>query len=260
MTDLELATLNEEGFIPGPFESLPLFEARVAKTKEVLKEKNSLPSSHWDWAKRRLDSLFGFDPQSLSVFYSNEQLSLWQGAACWIDEMNVPILQLKNGFKKGTYLKIYSRDEVLAHEAVHAARAAFNEEENEEFFAYATSGVRWRCLFGPMIRRSWEPWIGLGFLSVGLISPWALLGAAGWIGGGFFRLCRQHLRLSQASNILLETLQDKKNVRSLLFRLTDKEIRDLSSGIWPKDDGTLRWRLIRFVYLKKTAADEFKIL
>lgn len=256
MTDLELAALNESGFIPGPFETVIAFEARIERTKKLLDEKNSVPPAHWDWANGRLDSLFGFHPQSLPAFYSNDHLSIWQGAACWIDEGGVPLLQLRNGFKKGSYLRIYSREEVLAHEACHAARAAFDEEENEEFFAYATAGVRWRSVLGPMIRRSWEPWVGLGLFGLGILSPWALLGASGWIGAGFFRLCRQHLRLSQASWFLLGTLKDKKLVRSLLFRLTDKEIRGLSNGIWPIDDGTLRWRLIQYVYLDKVSSSK----
>ncbi len=249
MTDLELLALNEAGFIPGPSESLAQFEQRIATTRAFLAESNLLPAAHWDWAKGRLEHLFGFQPQSLAAFYSNDNLTVWQGAACWIDERNVPKLQLRNGFKTGRYLKIYSREEVLAHEAAHAARAAFNEEENEEFFAYATAGVKWRSVLGPLIRRAWEPWVALGLLCGGIFVPGVLLGAAGWIGAGFFRLCRQHWRLSQASLVLLGTLKDKVKVRSLLFRLTDKEIRDLSEGIWPKDDGSLRWRLIQLAYL-----------
>ena len=248
MTDLELITLNEMGFIPGPAESLLQFEERVAKIGKTMTAANTMPRALFDWARSRLSDLFGFEPQSLPVFYSNKNLSIWQGAACWIDEGAVPILQLRNGFMKGTYLKIYSREEVLAHEAVHAARAAFNEEENEEFFAYASSNLKWRSVLGPIIRKPWEPWIALGLFAGGIFSAWAYLPLAMWLGAGFFRLCRQHLRLSRASSVLFEQLKDKKNVRALLFRLTDKEIYDLSRGIWPQPDATLRWRLIQLAY------------
>jgi hypothetical protein len=254
MTDSELLALNETGFIPGPKETVEVFEKRVAKTRAALEPK-MLPQAHWHWPKERLKNLFDFDPQSLPVFYSNENLTFWQGAACWIDDGDVPILQLRNGFKKGTYLKIYSREEVLAHEAVHAARAAFDEEENEEFFAYASTSVRWRSVLGPLLKRPWEAWVTLILFSATSFFLWSLPVSIAWVGTGFCRLCRQHHRLSQASLVLLGKLKDQKIVRAVLFRLTDREIRDLANGIWPQPDETLRWRLLELAYFKGTLSN-----
>ena len=248
MTDSELLSLNQLGFIPGPLESEEAFTARVAKIKASIVELNALPRSQWDWAKERLQNLFGFDPQCLPVFYSNKNLAIWQGAACWIDEDNIPILQFRNGFKKGRYLKIYSREEVLAHEAIHAARSAFDEEENEEFFAYASSAVKWRSILGPLLKRPWEAWVAMILVACGVFFWWATLLAATWIGMGFWRLCRQHLRLSRAALFLQSKFKQSKVVRSVLFRLTDREIRGLEAGIWPEGDESLRWRVIRLAY------------
>jgi hypothetical protein len=166
MTDEELISLNEFGFIPGPGELESDFISRVSKTKASMEKLNTLPRSQWVWAKERVSHLFDFDPQCLPVFYSNKNLSVWQGAACWIDEGNIPLLQLRNGFKKGNYLRLYSREEVLAHEAIHAARAAFNEEESEEFFAYGSSSVKWRSVLGPILKKPYEAWILMALLTI----------------------------------------------------------------------------------------------
>lgn len=249
MTDLQLLELNQHGFIPGPLETESQFLTRVKQTQKAMEETGQLPRAHWDWAKSRLNQLFAFEPESLPVFYSNKKLACWHGAACWISDHNIPVLQLRTGFKKGHYLKIYSREEILAHEAVHAARVAFEEPENEEFFAYASTSVKWRAVLGPLIRNSWEPWILLSLFAIGLLFWWSLFVAILLLGFGFFRLARQHWRLARASSFVLKKFKDAKKVRAFLFRLTDAEIQELSEQIWPQDDGTLRWRLIQLAYI-----------
>jgi len=248
MTDEELLDFNSQGFIPGPEESEAAFIQRIENIKFAYTEQESIPPAHWEWGRLRVKELFHFEPVSLKAYYSNKRLAPWQGAACWISENRVCQLQLREGFRKGSYLKFYSRGEILAHESVHAARAAFEEPENEEFFAYATAEYRWRRIFGPIFQRIWEPWLLLIGLILGLF--WKI----GWVFvtilmiGGFGRLIRRHLRLSKAFKNLMRRVKDVKKARAILFRLTDREIQELSRGIWIDGDTTLRWRLIRLYF------------
>lgn len=242
MEDSTLLFYNSRGYIPGPDESEEEFLLRI--------QKNSNKSSALDsreWTALHLKEIFDFIPASIDVFYSNKNLAPWEGAACWMDEGFVS-LQLREGFKKGKFLW-YSKEEVLAHEAVHAARAAFQEEENEEFFAYLTSTKKWRRVLGPILKRPFEAWVWLIFCFLGMFwSPFLWI-ATFLVGFAFYRLIRQHFRLRKAGNFLMKKIQDAKKVRALLLRLTDKEIRTLARSQWIEKDSSLRWRLIELAYL-----------
>jgi len=241
MTDQELLDFNAHGFIPGPNESEEAFLGRV----EQIKGKEALPKAHWEWPRLQLKELFDFEPDSLSAYYSNKKLAPWQGAVCWIGEDNVPTLQLREGFKKGSYLKLYSRGEILAHESAHAARSAFDEPKFEEFFAYATAPRKWIRVLGPLFQRSWEPWILLITLASGFFFEFGWLLTAGWLLAAFLRLICGHICLSNAFAQIMGKVKDIKKARSVLFRLTDEEIKQLSKGKWSEGDQTLRWRLIK---------------
>jgi hypothetical protein len=244
MTDEELIALNKRGFIPGPSETEELFRSRIEQKKEPFSR------VHLEWTKEQLQELFDFAPDSLDVFYSNENLAVWQGAACWIEEGRAN-LQLREGFRKGSYLGLYSRDEVLAHEAVHAARVMFEEPENEEFFAYASSPKRWRATLGPIVKRPWEIWVWIGMLAGGMFWSAGFFLAACWSFMGLWRLIRQHMRRNSAANTLMKKLQSPKAARAVLFRMTDQEIRTLARGKWVEGDESLRWRLIRAAYFSR---------
>jgi len=240
MTDDELIAWNRRGFIPGPEESEESFRARTSHTV------NTIPHEHLQWPQEQLEEVFDFKPMSLDVVYSNKGLSLWEGAACWIDNGQAH-LQLRESFRKGSYLG-YRREEVLAHEAVHAARLMFHEPQNEEFFAYATAPKRWRQVLGPLVRRPWEPWLFLTTFALGMFFEWALVGAVCVLTAGFWRLIAQHRRRNRAAQTLMKTLHHPKTVRAVLFRMTDAEIRTLAKGRMPPADNTLRWQLLRAAY------------
>jgi len=253
MTDRELLALDKIGFIPGPGENEETFLARVAKSKEQFKKGDWIPEAHWDWVREYLDEMVHVKPLYICAFYSNRSLAPWQGAAAWIDGRVLNSIQLRTGLKKGTYLGIYSREEILAHEAVHAARSGFNENRYEEFFAYMTSEKKWRRVLGPILQRPWEAWPFLFFAMVGVIWPAAYLGAAIWSALGFFRLIKQHWRLKTAGARIVELTGDARRARAVLFRLTDEEIYQFSKGMdidfYARNQSCLRWRIIRD-YLK----------
>lgn len=251
MTDGDLLALNNQGFIPGPGEEEGPFLARIANVKENFQKGDWIPPAHWDWVREYLGQIFDVKPLYICAFYSNRSLAPWQGAASWIEGRTLSSIQLREGLRKGSYLGIYRREEILAHEAVHAARSGFDEDRCEEFFAYMTSEKRWRRILGPILQRPWEIWPFFIFSIGGAVFPICYLGAAVWSGLGFCRLIGQHRRLNRAAGNLLAQIGDVGKARAVLFRLTDDEISRFSKGekIEKVGQDDLRWRLIRLAYL-----------
>jgi hypothetical protein len=252
MTDEELLALNQKGFLPGPGESEEDFRQRVEEVKKSFfaSGEQSIPYSHWDWARIHLREVYDFMPDCLPAFYSDKGLMPWQGAASWIDGGRIASIQLRESLRKGHYLGLYKREEILVHEVVHAARSAFKEDRFEEFFAYATSESRFRRVLGPIVRRPWEVWPFLACCFAGAFFPAAFLGAGLWAALGFARLARGHWILQKAGEKLAEVTDDARIARAVLLRLSDSEIEKVGRGE-TVGDASLRWRLIRLAYWKK---------
>ncbi len=217
-TDQELLNLNARGLIPGPQESEQEFLQRLKKLEAVSVEGTPLSQTDWEEALAVLEPLYGVRPDWIKAYYSNRKLPFWQAAATWIEE-SIPSIQLKTPFQTGSYYKLYSRKEVLAHEAVHAARTAFNEPRFEEIFAYRTSTSFLPRWIGPLFRRSWESYalmILLPLLATPLFSLPLLA-----IALGSLRLAHAHWHLYCCAK-RLKLLVD--NPDAVLLRLTDREI------------------------------------
>jgi hypothetical protein len=199
----------QRGLIPGPEESEEAFLKRASQAE---------PLSHSEWSG--LPSLFGFAIDWVPISYSNHKIAWWEGAATWISEDQLPSIQLRTNFQKGSFLG-YSRSEVLSHEAIHAARMRFEEPQFEEVLAYATAPQPWKRFFGPLFSRTWEPfvlmlavllgawWPVVPVLMIGLSLGWLIYRQ--WI---FKRCCR------------------KLSLPAVLC-LTDVEMRKLA---WMSDD------------------------
>ena len=209
------------------------------------------PKAHWDWVRLHLKEIFDFEPDCLPTFYSNRFLMPWQGAATWIEERKVVSLQLRESFRQGTFWG-YNRDEILAHEAVHAARSAFDEPKFEEFFAFMVSEKWWRRALGPIIQRPWEVWPFIVGVFLGLFFPAIHLITAFWVGMGSWRLMKVHYKMKRASRAIMKFIKDPKRVRAVLFRLTDREIElfshDKNIFVYAEKQHCLRWKLIRLAY------------
>ncbi len=259
MTDSELLTLDKNGFIPGPNEEEKAFLARVASAKKKFEEGGWIPESHWDWVRNFLDELFNVKPLYICAFYSDRKLAPWQGAAAWIEGRKLDSVQLRRALKKGAYLRIYRREEVLAHEAVHAVRCGFDESRFEEFFAYMSSEKKVRRVLGPIVRRPWEIWPFLIALLGGIFFPLFYWVGSIWLALGFVRLIRNHLILNRAGKQVLKEVGDLKKMRSILLRLTDDEIEKFAKGdkflTYAEKQSCLRWRVIqmRFLWQKKSS-------
>lgn len=245
--------LAKEGFIPGPKESEEAFIERAEMTKKEAIEKK-IPFSHLDWPKETLKELFDINPSFLPIFYSNHSLFFWQGAASWVGENGEILIQMRKGFQKGSYFG-YSRDELIAHEAVHAARCAFDEPQFEEFFAYFTSEKWWRKILGPMIQRPWEVWPLWFFCSLSFFSSWAAFFVSCWVGLGAIRWVRNFWTLRSAFLQILKEVKEEKVARAILVRLTDEEITLFAKGqnvvAYGAEKKELRWQLLQFFYLRR---------
>lgn len=195
---------KRRGLIPGPNELETDFLDRV---------QSSLSQGDvemWREAHQITQRCFGFSLDWVPVYFSNQKLPFWEGAATWIDKQ--PSIQLRKGFLKGSYLG-YKRAEVLAHESVHGARCKFEEPEFEEILAYQTSSNKLRRFVGPAFQKPWESLVFV--LSVGIASfgqYWLGAILSGYVGLRLY-LSQRKLRLCL-----------KKLPLSLILCLTDQEI------------------------------------
>lgn len=248
-----LAELSQSGFFPGPKETQASFLLRVEKEKKRYEALFSerIPASDWEWAKAHLMEIFDFRPECVAAIYSNHSLMPWQAAAVWIEQTGATKVQLRTSLRKGSmFWGLYEREEILAHEAVHAARAAFSEDRWEEFFAFMTSRSKWRRVIGPILQKPWEVWPFLISCFIGLVSPFGYLVAAIWAFAGFVRLAASHKILKQAAGHLSNRVKDPRKVRAVLVRLSGAEILALSRGQVIGDD-SFRWNMIRKTYFSE---------
>ncbi len=221
------------GFWRGPQENEQDFEKRVfallARSQNFGEHHPHILS-----ANQILQEVFNFTYPPDYIYFSNEGLSFWEGAALWIEESNqitMPLVQLRKSFRCGSFLG-YTTAEVLAHELVHAARIAFNDPKYEEMIAYKTASRRWRAYFGPMFESYQET---VWFLVIGALSLSISLFFFPVIFLPFlmtfiyvYRLIKKHLQFERAQNKLTPFLKGSRQELALMARLSDKEIDYLS--------------------------------
>ena len=197
----------------------------------------------WQGANLKTEALYGFSIDGAPVVYSNQGLHFWEGAAVWTGGDKPPRLQLKRGFQKGKW-GIYSRDEVLAHEAVHLARMCFDEPRFEELLAYRVSESRFRRYWGPLFRRPSEVWFFLGALVIGFWGTLFLHGAFWGVPLIPVLFCGVKLVRDQRC---LERCIEKVGPKVAIC-LKDEEIEAVAGletvAAYLSDDGTLRRRLL----------------
>ena len=289
MNNEKLIALNQAGFIPGPEETEEKFIERVKLAGQFFKDKEQFlknvqitppfplndkvtkPLRHW--SRSQLIRRFDITPDFLHVYFHDQGLTFFQGAVTWLleldNEITLPLLQFRKGLKKGRYLGLYSFDEILAHETVHAARSAFNEKIFEEHFAYLTSSSFLRRIFGPIIKNTWEiivlfvlfifvfTFAFFPFSSLlSYLGNFSFFGLLGYASLGFFRLFKNRLFFVLALKKLKKILRSKDKALHVMFRLTDKEIfkfavktkeKILSYAVTQKER-SLRWQVIYLAY------------
>lgn len=164
-----LEQLFWKGLIPGPNEGEEAFWRRISQVEHH----ETLAIGEIDLSRHSKSSLFEYrgrfmSPDWVSLIYSDRGLRLWEGGCSWIDAQGVSI-QLRRAFATHTHLYgLYSKQELLAHEGVHAVRLQFSEPLFEEIIAYRTAPSTWRRLLGPLFR---SPKESLLFVAICVIVP-----------------------------------------------------------------------------------------
>ncbi|ANH78571.1 hypothetical protein [Candidatus Chlamydia sanziniae] len=250
--DEDLIKLNKQGLIAGPDEEKFSFFLRV----------NSIialgPDSPAVFPKR-LQQLFDIFPMHLEILYSNEGMDVWEAGCTWILQNRVVIQLRKHLHNASRWLGMYSKNEILAHEAIHAARMKFYEPIFEEVLAYQTSSWAFRRFWGPLFRSPSESYCLFFFLILGTgIALWyPLFGCTCIVIPPLYFVMRLFIVQSYFHRAM-------KKIRRMLgitplwvmLRLTDKEIKMFAREPIPVLENyatkrrldNLRWRQIYLSY------------
>lgn len=240
------------GLIPGPTETAEQFEKRANRC--VIQKEVDLQ------ALNRVEALFGVRPEWIEVESNRRGLMPWEPAATWVEESESGEIAYRIQVHPRAW---YPKEEVIAHEMVHAMRMAFSERQFEEVLAYQTSRSGLRRYLGPLFANPAEtkilllllflPWIGvvvdlfwtLGFAAELMI--WIPIAALTFL---FSRLvCIQ--RTFAKCLLQIEKVTGGSPLRMALW-LTDAEIRlfsrstlqEISSYIDSQRISSLRWQMM----------------
>ena len=225
----ELINWNQQGLIPGPQESEADFLERACKAKVGVLELQP--------ALEKTRSYFDVSPSWIPLTYSNVGLAPWHGGVMDPGEG----LQLRSAFrKKGRYLGLYSKEEIVAHELVHAGRIAFDEPRFEELFAYQISSNPLRRWLGPIVERPSEVWAFLASILLPLMADYTCLAFGWWegfrlvmplkvlpgllVGAGVWRNITKRRTLQRLLKQLEKITGCRRKARAVAYRLSDGEI------------------------------------
>ncbi len=221
MNSCYILPMKKRGLFLGPKETAEAFSLRVnlltPRFNPIL-----------DSAKEYFHSLFHATPDWIPLVIDKRGLSFSEAAATWIEEeadkprtCYIQIKHLKTPF-------LYSQEEILAHEMVHATRLMFDEPRFEEILAYQTSKARWRRYFGPLFRSSKESALFMGLCTLSwigsMLDRFFFLLPGVYLFALLVRLIRSQRLFAQALSHLQKTLKDPKEALGVLLRLSDKEI------------------------------------
>lgn len=268
---------NKRGWIPGPLEDKAAFEKRIQALDHLYSYPpqdidHFLTDRDWTRAQEITKHLYDFTPDWIVAYYNDRKLSFFQGGATWISEkenLRLPLIQLRHEFERGKLFAFYKKEEVLAHEAVHAARMQFDEPLFEEIFAYKTSPSVLRRFMGPIFKHTWEAYFFLSLLLVPIalqimeifgmeIGIFELLSFAPAVFFAylFFRLLLLRSILAIALKRLKKFLQNPLRNWAVAFRLRDKEIfrfalqRKKNLREYIEQQKSLRWNMLKETYFK----------
>lgn len=285
--------LNNSGLFPGPLETEEAFFRRVDYLLSLKTRLQSTMAADFPFeaalfaeeqeteeAYRMTSAAYGAVFPWVPVCFSNYQLAPWQGGCAWIFQLeeNSPkgtLVQLRRPFRDSpSYLGIYKRKDLLAHEFCHAGRMEYEEPKFEEFLAYSSASRWFTRNFGPLLKSSFESVIFLIVVAaLGMANLFKATVAPDW-NGDFYatifalllfslilvRLAVRHVQLERCRRALKRLLSDfSPAVNPLLYRLTDKEIlafgrmepSQIEAYIETQGAKSFRWKFLKSIYLTK---------
>ncbi len=253
-----LVSWNHKGLLPLEQETEAAFLQRAA-----LLEQPHASTTNIEASLAYCDQLFDVRPDWVRVTEQQQGLSPWQGAVTWIQEAPdhtlIPLIQISPRMQGSVFQKWYSREEILAHELIHAVRLPLKSSRFEECIAYQTSRSKWRKWLGPILRHPYEVYVLLAALLIGWVgmfwdavsflvwAPWAV---------SLFGL----LRLSHTHRVFKRCLEQLKKLDHLSLpiaaRLTDREIelfarssvQSIRAYIAEQSKTELRWQMLCAAY------------
>lgn len=289
ISDEELLHFNQLGLVPGPDESKEAFIKRVnycLKLRSNLSEQcgfaEPLDSQLGQQLLKEIapttQKLFDISVEWVPVIFSNHKLAPWHGGCAWIFQSTpeTPVgafFQLRQAFANSpTYLGIYNRTELMAHEAAHVGRMMFHEPKFEELLAYRTSSSSLRKRIGPIIESPWESILFVIALVLSISIDFANIFSESpnyfeWIKGlpwmllalGLGRVWLRHYQFSRCLKKLNELVgkSDSQKANAIIYRLLDKEIiqfgkmplNQIKEYITEQVSHSLRWMIIKKTYL-----------
>ncbi|MCE5318775.1 MAG: hypothetical protein LLG04_15610 [Parachlamydia sp.] len=289
LTDSQLIELNRQGLIPGPDETEEAFLKRTQyclSLKTEIAEKLQLPFSDQEASSEEFvqpalavtRKSYDIAPGWIPLFFSNHKLFPWHGGCVWIFQQSeesptAAFLQLRRAFLNSeTYLGLYSRNELIAHELCHVGRMCFEEPRFEEILAYRTSPSRLRGWLGAIAQSSCESMafflllcliLAVDLYALAFDVPleslaWLKLLPIGMFGAGLLRLIMRNQQFDQCLANLQKLLKDSQKASAVIYRLTDREIISFShmapdcfqDAIEERKGSSLRWRCIDKAYLE----------
>lgn len=252
----DFKTANSLGFLPRKGEEKEAFLKRVRAMK---REEVSIE------ALARCKHLFDAEPEWVEILEDHKGLSPWQGAVMWTQEDSegniTPLIQISPRLKKSFLRRWYPKEEVIAHELIHAVRMPLHSLRFEEIIAYHTSQNPVRKYLGPLVRRPYEVYVLLSTLVISwaallwgvsffLFLPWAVCLF------GILRLIYCQWIFHRCKANLSKVLKDKGKILAFLARLTDEEIayfahssiQDILSYADQAQETQLRWQILLEAY------------
>lgn len=289
LNDQYLLELNRQGFVPGPGEDDKVYLERVSRSMSSASSVDNidynLPFSAVNKVRHHEQEggceitrrLFDICPFWISAYYSNYALAPWHAATSWIitpenQNCTVSFVQLRNHFaNKSRYLKLYHRDEVLAHEFTHICRSAFPKSKYEEIYAYQTAKTPLRRFLGPIIASVIETWLFVvSILLVLAIDVWFLLAPnfsllplvtavqlLPWVVlmSLFGRLLFRQWRYNRCVTHLKNCLGNERKAFAVAYRLIDDEIAlfakkhiNIRKYVAEHKETSLRWKVLSLSY------------
>lgn len=290
---------NAQGFIPGPEETEEAFMERIAfcqhlKENLVQKVGTDLPFEMGDHTSQDTlneilpftQQLYGISPQWVPLFFSNYQLAPWHGGCAWIFQLDQQtptsaFLQLRSCFRTSpTFLGLYHRRELIAHELAHVGRMLYQEPQFEEILAFQSSSSRWRRWIGPIVQSSKESLFFILILGVVILTDFALLSLntasaislIWWtkliplllIIFALGRLMYRHRLFKNCLQNLEKLYSQSQIAKHLLYRLRDSEIKQFAYLSPPQirqymdtaEQTSFRWRFLKFLYPPADSKEE----
>ncbi len=272
-----LIKFDSHGLPPAPGEDFPEYAQRMSRLAGALDELEKelsgkktfevapgikiagnarLPQKIYSEALTITEKLYKVSPDWVPGFFANESFgAMWGGCALSDPQSNLVLFIIRKVFSGKKRWLFYRREELMAHELIHAAHQALNEIQFEEYFAYRSAFSPLRKFFGGCFIYKFDAML---FLLPIMLLPAAqacyifrLIDLPMWIFWMIAAIYPLFLTIRCTYNNLIVARARKflqqNNIAdpdAVLFRMTSEEISLLAGKIMPQGSD-LRWRIIR---------------